>query len=329
MVRKTEFKGLSRRARLLLNRDEGYDVEFKRSLGGLDAHDIAAFANSEVGGAILIGIEEVATGEGRQEGRIRGCPVGDREKQSIINKAESCIPPVDIEIFVENSNRTPFYRIEIPSGSRKPYCTAGGTYKIRGDGRTKPLLPGRLLFMFVETESQKFIERFREATTELETSLMDTKSRVIEEMHALLSTTESMEIRIERSLGRIFDSAANAEALSDEAMTLSDMALGGIDELYKRIEEIDNRSLPVIEEKIDALLNNFGIEDPNIARSRRQFKEMIEALYKSEAGEQGVQKFMQETLERLPVFLPPATVEDLMLWCEEKIEELESKGDVS
>jgi len=36
---KGEFKTISKRARLLLNREEGYDVEFKASLTALDTDE--------------------------------------------------------------------------------------------------------------------------------------------------------------------------------------------------------------------------------------------------------------------------------------------------
>ena len=71
---KNSFKTLSKQARLLLNREEGYDVEFKKSLGGLANSDLVAFANSEAGGSILIGVRETKTGEGHQKGEIVGCP---------------------------------------------------------------------------------------------------------------------------------------------------------------------------------------------------------------------------------------------------------------
>ena len=78
MTKKTEYRGISKRARLLLSREEGYDVEFKLSLGGLDPQDMVAFANSEMGGAILVGVEDVRTGSGRQRGVIQGCSIVEK-----------------------------------------------------------------------------------------------------------------------------------------------------------------------------------------------------------------------------------------------------------
>ena len=75
MTNKTEYKGVSKRAKLLLKQEEGFDVEFK--LGQLDVKDIVAFANSVNGGAILLGVEEQTKRNGRQMAIIRGCDVGD------------------------------------------------------------------------------------------------------------------------------------------------------------------------------------------------------------------------------------------------------------
>ena len=175
------FKTISRRAHTLLERREGNDVEFKSQLNGLDPCDIVAFANSRTGGTIFIGIAEDSDGDSIQNVEVVGCDVGDKEKQIILGKAQTCIPPVDVEIYVENLGAKPFFRIEIPSGPVKPYCTAAGAYKIRGDGRTNALYPGTLLSMFVEAESSRFLSRFKEATRELEDELKDLKEKLAAE----------------------------------------------------------------------------------------------------------------------------------------------------
>ena len=164
---KTEYKALSARAKAILDSSETYDVEFKESIGGLESTDIVSFANSERGGAILIGIRETKTENGQQRGEIIGCPIGDKEKLKILSKVNSCIPDISVEIFVENLGSKPFFRIEIPSGEDKPYCTSGGTYKIRGDGITQNLNPTQLLNLFVTKESERFLKHYREATNEL------------------------------------------------------------------------------------------------------------------------------------------------------------------
>jgi ATP-dependent DNA helicase RecG len=184
------FRTLSARVKLLLAGEEGFDVDFKRSLSGLENEDLVAFANSARGGTILVGVDEYKESNGRQRGKIVGCPVGDKEKVGIINRAQNCIPPVEIEIFIENTSNRPFFRIEIPSGNNKPYCTPGGTYKTRGDGRNLPLLPSHLLTTFMENESRDFLEKFRSATKELDTRLYSLMGR-LEEVHGAVESVSS------------------------------------------------------------------------------------------------------------------------------------------
>jgi ATP-dependent DNA helicase RecG len=164
---KAEYKNLSARAKAILGRSETFDVEFKESISGLESSDIVSFANSERGGAILIGIRETNSQNGQQRGEIIGCPIGDKDKLKILSKVNSCIPEINAEIFVENLSSKPFFRLEIPSGADKPYCTSGGTYKIRGDGITQNLNPTQLLNIFITKESDQFLKHFREATNVL------------------------------------------------------------------------------------------------------------------------------------------------------------------
>jgi predicted HTH transcriptional regulator len=231
-----EYGALSQRARSLLERSEGYELEFKEALHALEPEDMVAFANSEEGGAVLVGVREIETENGRQRGEVVGCAVGDAEKLSILNRAESCMPPVAVDVFVENASRKPFFRVEIPSGPNKPYCTAAGTYKIRGNGRTMPLLPPRLLAMFMASESQEFVERFKVATTELERGLADTKARLVEEIEQLLGSL----------------------ALLDEKLEAF-VAMNGLGERDRSAEDVH---LPTIARKMDALLEAFEIEAP-------------------------------------------------------------------
>lgn len=166
-MEKDVYMTISSKTKQLLIRQEGFDVDFKLTVRGIRATDFVAFANSENGGTILAGVGEIEDENSMQKGRIVGCSVGDKERLYILSKAESCVPPVEVHIIIENYARKPFYRIEIPPGNEKPYSTAGGTYKIRGDGRINTLLPGRLLTLFIEKQSDLFFDRFREATKEL------------------------------------------------------------------------------------------------------------------------------------------------------------------
>lgn len=188
-MEKDVYMTISTKTKQLLIRQEGIDVDFKSSVKGIRATDFVAFANSENGGTILAGIGEIEDDNSMQRGRIVGCPVGDRERLYILSKAESCVPPVEVHIIIENYARKPFYRIEIPPGNEKPYSTAGGTYKIRGDGRTNTLLPGRLLTLFMDKQSELFFSRFREATSELGKDMFASEAKLqayIEEINTKL-----------------------------------------------------------------------------------------------------------------------------------------------
>jgi ATP-dependent DNA helicase RecG len=148
MANQRNFQGISKRARTLLSRGESKDVDYKEKVKGLHAEDLVAFASSENGGAILIGVREVAGRNGKQKGEPVGHPIDDDSRLQMMGKALSCSPPIQVEIFVENLGHLPFFRVEIPSGAHKPYAANSGTYKIREDGRNNPLLPEQLLKMF-------------------------------------------------------------------------------------------------------------------------------------------------------------------------------------
>ncbi len=52
--------------RVYLDMQEGLDMEFKRSVAGLDSQDLVAFANSVAGGTILIGVDKSKQQGGHQ-----------------------------------------------------------------------------------------------------------------------------------------------------------------------------------------------------------------------------------------------------------------------
>ena len=319
--KKNEYKGISKRVRSLLQREEDYDVEFKESLNALDNSDIVAFANSDKGGSILVGIRETKTSEGRRVGEIIGCRVGDGEKLKIINKAESCVPPVDIEIFVENSRSRPFYRIEIVSGNQKPYCTLGGNYRIRGDGANKALLPGRLLSMFMEAETRQFVDRFKQATQDLESSLEDARFRIIKALQILLEDIQRMESQIHSSLEEISGYAADAADSSSEAHGFSDETLGQVYELDRRLELLDEAVMNV-EFRMRALLERFNMEDPCDRSLQARVKKFIrEDLVKRYRG--GITETKEnDALEILRKTFRGALIGQLSFWLETELREL-------
>lgn len=277
-----EYKGLTKYTQELLNKPEGIDVEFKRNIKGVEATDLVAFANSENGGTILIGINDIQTEGGRQRGELLGCAIGDSEKLTILNKAEDCVPPVEISIFFENTGSSkPIMRLEIPSGSHKPYCTKQGIYKIRGDGRTIALLPNRLLNLFIETEGIEFINRFQGATKGLEETLDEVTSKIEKRFSNFQDYIDGMEKSIRESLNGVFDSANNTEQLSDEATASASEALGYLIEMMGKVDEI-NEVTYRSDLKLYGILNNFNIEDPWLVDLRQSTKLLIKTYLKHE-----------------------------------------------
>ena len=121
---RSEFRTVSKRARTLLDRTEGLESDFKQTPNAVESSDIVAFANSARGGTILVGVEETQDAQGIQRGRVIGCDVTDQTKQRILNRAASCVPPVPVQIYVENTSKTPFLRIDIPTSARRPTRSA-------------------------------------------------------------------------------------------------------------------------------------------------------------------------------------------------------------
>ncbi len=188
-----EYSGLSETAERLLGSQESNTLDFKESVGGLSSEDLVAFANSSLGGTILLGVREKKSSRGLQAAEIIGCEIGDKAKLSILGKAASCVPPVEVRVILENSEgKRPFLRVEIPPGQSRPCCTSGGTYKIRGDARNDPLTPERLLEMFMEAENDRFIQRFSRATEDLESSILDVKRRLLQEMEEIYARVDGL-----------------------------------------------------------------------------------------------------------------------------------------
>lgn len=281
-----EFRTITKRARELLSRQEGLDSDFKRSMQGLTSEDLVAFANSPGGGAILIGVNEVRDENGQQRGQVIGCDVSDSQRLIIHNKAEDCVPPVEVQIFIENAADRPFFRVEIPSGAHKPYCTKGGTYKTRGEGRTKALLPNRLLALVMAEEGEEFIRRFSEATRTLETrlelldrnlmqNLFDLSSNIGDLGQEMTGRIRDMSEEAQMALRELFGVAENAASLSDDAMMRSDEAASGVDHLIEEVKEI-RREQNEMQRRILRALEKLGAEDPIVEAEREYARSLLE-----------------------------------------------------
>ncbi|UTB33879.1 MAG: ATP-binding protein [Methanobacterium sp. ERen5] len=276
---KMEYESLSDKVELLLNREEGYDVDWKRNVGSLEIEDIVAFANSKNGGSVLLGVDEVEDVDGRQKAVIVGCRCSDFNRNQIKNKALNCVPPIQIEIIKENTNEKPFYRVEIPSGINKPYCTKKGIYKIRDDGHNKAITPNEMLKIFIDLESDKFITRFKQAAEDIENNLFNV-SRDIEDAS---SNIEDILPQLE---------------LLEEYSYMSDEILGTVNKMDNYIEDLhifESHN----EKRILALLNHFNIEDPILTELKENITDLI--IMDAELGKIITEKdYMNKWRSRVP-----------------------------
>ncbi|MEM9418755.1 MAG: RNA-binding domain-containing protein [Planctomycetota bacterium] len=272
---------ITKETQKLLLRDEGYDVDFKKN-ERFSSEDLVAFANSMNGGTILLGVDEVTAANGRQTGKPVGCKLDDGLRLSILNKAASCQPPIEVEIHEENGDDTPFVRIDIPSGEHKPYCTGSGTYKIRDDGANKAITPSFLLKFFVEREATEFVERFRAATDELEQSLAHMRSTVQDEINAMSRDLRDMRDDLESGLIFVQSDASEATSFAESAESISEQTYNLCEKNREDINELTNTSL-ALKEKVDSILIAQNIRDRSIAS--RTYASFVYGLYVKKQGE--------------------------------------------
>ncbi|OYY89896.1 MAG: hypothetical protein B7Y45_10050 [Sphingomonas sp. 28-66-16] len=166
MSEQKRLKLLSDTTRAHLAAGEGQLVDFKRAPDGVSADDLVAFANAANGGTILAGVGEQSV-DGAQVGVVLGCDVSDNTILQLLNKAISCIPPVSIDVVIENLNDRPILRIGVQSSPTKPHCTPKGLYCRRDGARNRALHPSELLKIFLDTEAQVFAERFESAAAHI------------------------------------------------------------------------------------------------------------------------------------------------------------------
>ncbi len=270
--------GRSARLKKLLSGEETQHVEFKKSVGLVESADFVQFANSSDGGEILVGVEEVKDGNGRRMPTVVGCLTTDANKRSLLDKAGSCSPPVDITVHVEKVEGKQFYRVVIPSGLHKPYCTASGTYVIRNDGERKALLPAQLLNLFLESQGTTFVERFKEASRGIDEALKEMRSRIEEAGSAT-----------EEQLNLISRVAEHASETSDEAMSNAADAVAAIEDVSAQVDAAHNDLLESVHSanrRLKKVLKHQGISDPDEddAEYWRKFAEKQEAKEREAAA---------------------------------------------
>ena len=179
---KNDYRSLTKETKQIINGYEGREVEFKRQSSGVSVEDFVAFTNAS-GGVILIGVDEKQDDNGRQYGEIIGCDISDRERLSIVGKALSCKPPINIIFRIENSSgKKPIIRIDISEGENKLYWTSSGVYKIRSEGQNIGIDPQLLKAMILKSESDEFVHRFKLAADEVIKKLETVEDEIINQV---------------------------------------------------------------------------------------------------------------------------------------------------
>lgn len=261
MSNKRRHKSISAAARRLLAQGESARADFKRAPEGVSADDLVSFANTDIGGAILVGIEEKTGPNGEQLGAVRGCDIGDATVLQITNKALSCLPPVAIDVHIENLASTPFLRVEIPPSQTKPHCTPKGVYCRREGSRNRPLQPTELLQIFLDSESRAFAERFETAAHRIKQDLSDLEdslARSIKSMGDQLGWAEFKLDDTESTLDSILSYTQSAKREADDISTRL-RALFRQDKRDDPIREKARKQL--LDEVVEQLSNDHGLFD--------------------------------------------------------------------
>lgn len=108
---------------IILQEGEGYKIEFKENISGLDK-EIVAFANAS-GGRIIIGISD--------DGKCKGIDVTNKLKSQIQDIANNCNPKPEISIEkIDN-----IVIVDAKEGNDKPYQCPSGFYKRIGANSQK------------------------------------------------------------------------------------------------------------------------------------------------------------------------------------------------
>ncbi|WP_177185217.1 AlbA family DNA-binding domain-containing protein [Sphingobium sp. YR768] len=264
MSEQKRLKTLSAATRTFLASGEGQLIDFKRVPEGIGADDLAAFANAPDGGTILVGVGE-ATVDGAQTGVILGCDVSDNAVLKLLNKAISCLPPVLIDIVIENLSDKPILRISVPSSPTKPHCSPKGVYCRRDGARNRALHPTELLRIFLDTEAQQFAQRFEAAAATISREIADLEEsleRTIGNMSDQFGWAES---NMDDTSHTIHTVLAYTKIISDETIDMSDR-LRTMFRQDKRDDPVHDRELKkVIDELVAQITDDEDLSEAVLA----------------------------------------------------------------
>ncbi len=111
---------------LILEKGEGYRLEFKQSINSDLPKEIVAFANAS-GGRIFIGVND--------QNQIVGCDISNKAVSQIEQMASSCDPPVAVKI--EKIPDIKILVVHVPEGANRPHRCNKGFYLRNGANSQK------------------------------------------------------------------------------------------------------------------------------------------------------------------------------------------------
>ena len=124
--------------KLILEEGEGYRIEFKEALSGID-REMVAFANAS-GGRLFIGVTDKKA--------VRGISIDNKLKSQVQDIANQCQPPV--KILIEDYNS--ILIIHVREGDDKPYKCSSGFYLRVGPNAQK--LNRNEILEFIKSEGK-------------------------------------------------------------------------------------------------------------------------------------------------------------------------------
>ncbi|WP_169823005.1 AlbA family DNA-binding domain-containing protein [Methyloligella halotolerans] len=241
-------------------------VDYKKISKGLKPDDFVSFANTSDGGHVLVGVIEKKHKNGSQYGEICGHLLDDQIALGIVSKAMSCIPPVAIKLYAENTAADPLIRVHILPGENRPYSTPKGEYLIRDGSGNRALHPAELLQIFLDVETRAFTLRFEQLAGKITGSI------------------NHLELLLEKRIRDIAERLGWADSKVEDTDDTVQTVLGEVEDLG---EEVDRLS-----ERVRAMFRQDGREDPVREGEKRrllgylvrQLKEHPELAKKFEAG---------------------------------------------
>lgn len=203
---------LSKETKKLLAHKEDVEIEFKGTITKDLTDTMVAMANAN-GGFILIGVRDSEDENGRQIGEVVGITISDENSLKIVQKAQSIIDKLFPSIREETDTEgRSVYIVQIPEGTRKPYCTQGGRYLIRADGNNTAITPDMMEDLILERVTARTQEPREEVQSSLEVFYHEFSQFVrrfrdnwVTERDSQLPDIEDAKCILERSFEEVLD----------------------------------------------------------------------------------------------------------------------------